>query len=43
VLVSDVVLFTKATLPNTTPAAPVEVTTSPAAVAESVETIEEQA
>jgi large subunit ribosomal protein L4 len=40
VLVSDVVLFTKATLPNTTPAAPVEVTTSPAAVAESVETTE---
>jgi large subunit ribosomal protein L4 len=42
VLVSDVVLFTKATLPNTLPAAPVEVATSPAAVAESVETTESE-
>jgi large subunit ribosomal protein L4 len=36
VLVSDVVLFTKGTLPNTTPSTAVEVT-SPAAVAESVD------
>jgi large subunit ribosomal protein L4 len=39
VLVSDVVLFTKASLPNTTPATPVEVAPAPgpAAVAESIE------
>ena len=40
VLVSDVVIFTKATLPNTTPAAPVAVT-SPAA-AESTEVTSEE-
>ena len=40
VLVSDVVLFSKATLPNTTPAAPVAVTSS--AAAESTEVTSEE-
>jgi large subunit ribosomal protein L4 len=37
VLISDVVLFSKASLPNTTPATAVEVTPAPAAAAEQTE------